>query len=44
MFVTDLYSQPVPAAQAVKKLRFSDQLSDPKDDRLLGSITFNTDS
>lgn len=44
MFVTDLYSHAPAAAQLTDTLRFSDQVANPQDERVLGAITFDTDS
>lgn len=44
MFVTDLYSRPPAAEQLTDTLRFSDQVANPQDERVLGAITFDTDS
>lgn len=44
MFVTDLYSQAPATAQLTDTLRFSDQVANPQDERVLGGITFDTDS
>ena len=44
MFVTDLYSHGPDKAQLTDTLRFSDQVANPQDERVLGAITFDTDS